>query len=295
VFICLVLVFGVLDQTSESFAPSYASIKAEYLNDETFVNNIEAIMPENAMIYQLPYVPFPEYPPVNKMTDYSHFRAYLHSKDLRWSYGVLKGRPGDDWQRMVASMPIEDMLWTMSQTGFKGIYIDSYGFKDSGAKLVSEIKQFLRTEPLVSGNQRLYFFDITEYNRKMKANSSENKKITMALASGWHDQENPHRWMKEDGDIFVYSNLDCTANLSLQTFSFYRPRTLEVSMGDELEEQVVVPTNLFNLTVPVRLAKGANIVHLHVLEGCENPSDINELNSHDDRCLSVAVQNLIVT
>jgi hypothetical protein len=166
VFVCLVLVVGVLDQTSGSFAPPYASTKAEYLNDESFVNSIEAIMPENAMIFQLPYVPFPEYPPVNKMTDYSHFRAYLHSKDLRWSYGAMKGRPGDDWQRLVASMPVRDMLKMLSQTGFGGIYIDSYGFEDSGAKLISEITQILGTEPLVSDNQRLFFFDMTTYNRK---------------------------------------------------------------------------------------------------------------------------------
>jgi phosphoglycerol transferase len=89
-FLCLALAVGVSDQTSESFVPPYDSIRAEYLNDDAFIKNIEAIMPENAMIFQLPYVPFPEYPPVYKMDDYSHFRAYLHSKDLRWSYGTIK-------------------------------------------------------------------------------------------------------------------------------------------------------------------------------------------------------------
>jgi len=165
-FLCLALVVGVSDQTSESFVPPYDSIRAEYLNDENFIKNIEAIMPENAMIFQLPYVPFPEYPPVYKMDDYSHFRAYLHSKDLRWSYGTIKGRQGDNWQRTVANMPVDDMLKTLSQAGFEGVYIDTYGFEDSGAKLISEIKQALGTEPLVSDNQRLYFFEMTMHNRK---------------------------------------------------------------------------------------------------------------------------------
>jgi phosphoglycerol transferase len=123
-------------------------------------------MPENAMIFQLPYVPFPEYPPVYKMDDYSHFRAYLHSKDLRWSYGTIKGRSGDNWQRTVANMPVDDMLKTLSQTGFEGIYMDRYGFEDGGTRLISEIKQVLGTEPLVSDNQRLYFFEMTMHNRK---------------------------------------------------------------------------------------------------------------------------------
>lgn len=134
------------------------------------------------MIFQLPYVPFPEYPPVNRMSDYSHFRAYLHSKDLRWSYGAIKGREVDGWQRMVASMPVDEMLKALSQKGFEGIYLDSHGFEDSGANLMSDIKRVLGTEPLVSDNQRLYFFDMTMYNRKMNANSSEgSRRMSVAM------------------------------------------------------------------------------------------------------------------
>lgn len=169
----IILILGVLDQTSESFVPSYALAKEEYLNDETFIRSIEAVMPENAMIFQLPYVPFPEYPPINKMTDYSNFRGYLHSKDLRWSYGAMKGRSGDNWQRHVTSMPVIDMLKTLSQADFKGIYIDGYGFEDDGASLVSNITQILEIEPIVSDNRRLYFFDMKGYNLRIKANSSE--------------------------------------------------------------------------------------------------------------------------
>jgi phosphoglycerol transferase len=85
---------------------------------------------------------------------------------LRWSYGTIKGRQGDNWQRTVANMPVDDMLKTLSQAGFEGVYIDTYGFEDCGTKLISEIKQALGTEPLVSDNRRLYFFEMTMHNRK---------------------------------------------------------------------------------------------------------------------------------
>ena len=298
-FICLVLVFGILDQTSGSFMPPYASTKVEYLNDEHFVNTIEAIMPENAMIFQLPYVPFPEYPPVNKMTEYSHFRAYLHSKDLRWSYGAMKGRPGDDWQRLVASLPLEDMLKTLSQTGFDGIYIDSYGFEDGGSKLLSNITQILETKPLVSDNRRLYFFDMIGYNKRIEANSPEKIRIPIASKSGWYSIEDwsgtSTRWMQADATLMVISSENRTATMSLDTQSFYRNRTLEVSSGGTLAAQVVVPTSFLNVTMPLHLAKGANTVRLHVPEGCERPSDIKEMNNPDSRCLSVAVQNITIS
>lgn len=167
VFIGLILIIGVLDQTSYSFVPSYASTKAEFLKDENFVNSIEAIMPENAMIFQLPYVPFPENPQVNQMYDYSHLRAYLHSKDLRWSYGAMKGRPGDEWQKTVTSLPVKDMVKALSRAGFDGIYIDSYGFQDRGAELISNIREILGKNPLVSADQRLYFFDMTVYKKEI--------------------------------------------------------------------------------------------------------------------------------
>ncbi len=88
------------------------------MSDKFFVNSIEAIMPNNAMIFQLPYVPFPQSPPINNMIEFSHLRGYLHSNNLRWSYGAMKGRSGDDWQRAVAGMSMENMLKTLSQTGF---------------------------------------------------------------------------------------------------------------------------------------------------------------------------------
>ncbi|MCK9571107.1 hypothetical protein M0R72_19315 [Candidatus Pacearchaeota archaeon] len=295
-FICLVLIFGILDQTSSSFVPPYASTKAEYLNDETFVNTIEAIMPENAMIFQLPYVPFPEHPPVNRMTDYSHVRAYLHSKELRWSYGTMRGRPGDDWQRIVASMPVGDMLKTLSQTGFQGIYIDSYGFQGDGLVLISDIKQILGVEPLISDNQRLYFFDMTLYNKKSKAASSNNGMIITGFGLGWHGIEDwagtQTSWMQADATIFALSPDNHTANLSLQALSFYRNRTLEISSGGALAAQVAVPTSFINVSVPIDIEKGMNTVRLTVPEGCEKPSDKPELNSIDSRCLSVAVQNI---
>lgn len=83
ILIMLVAFVGVLDQTSPSFALPNPVTKADFFNDENFVHEIEAIMPENGMIFQLPYVPFPEYPPVNNMSDYAHFKGYLHSKSLK--------------------------------------------------------------------------------------------------------------------------------------------------------------------------------------------------------------------
>ena len=53
------------------------------------------------MIFQMPYRPFPEAPALGAIADYDLFRGYLHSDDLRWSYGIVKGR-GEDWSALVS-------------------------------------------------------------------------------------------------------------------------------------------------------------------------------------------------
>jgi phosphoglycerol transferase len=140
--------------------PPYQELKADFNSDATFVRKIEATVPSHTMIFQLPYIPFPESPPVNRMVDYDHLRGYLHSKDLCWSYGAMKGSKVDRWQRDTAGKPTEEMLSKLRAAGFGGIYIDRFGYADGGVRLESELARALNATPLVSPNQRLLFFSL---------------------------------------------------------------------------------------------------------------------------------------
>ncbi len=113
-----VLVFGVLDETSGFFVPKYAKNAAQWRSDGQFVAEIEARMPKGASIFQLPYVPFPEGygatgtsvspPNPNFGTTYELARGYIHSGDLRWSYGAMKGQAGRlaGGARLKAALPL---------------------------------------------------------------------------------------------------------------------------------------------------------------------------------------------
>jgi len=169
IFVSLILLIGILDQTSNSFAPGYALSKKDYQNDAAFIEKIETILPKNSLVFQLPYIPFPEYPPVEKMHDYDHFRAYLHSKNLRWSYGAMKGRQGDRWLKSVVSKPLEEFLVIISKSGFKGIYIDRFGYADGAVSLEKELLELLSTKPITSTNGRFIFFSLVGYNKKAKS------------------------------------------------------------------------------------------------------------------------------
>ena len=158
--LAVVLVIGVLDQTTTTFffVPEYEKNKREYESDADFVSRIEASLPPNAMVFQLPYMPFPESPPLHQMRPYEHYKAYLHSKTLRWSYGAPLGEKEDKWQQAVAAQPPAELLNSVRAAGFSGIYVNLDGYEDRGAKLKGELMAALGVEPIVNREGNLVFF-----------------------------------------------------------------------------------------------------------------------------------------
>ena len=158
--LAVVLAIGVWDQTSAIFffVPEYEKIKREFDSDTDFVSRIEASLPPGAMIFQLPYMPFPESPPLYKMQPYDHYKAYLHSKTLRWSYGAPLGEKEDRWQYAVSVQPVPELVQSVRAAGFSGIYLNLDGYEDRGAKLESELKATLGVEPIANREGNLVFF-----------------------------------------------------------------------------------------------------------------------------------------
>jgi hypothetical protein len=166
-----VLVVGVLDQAGSSLAPPYKREAAEYRTDANFVAAIQRQLPPGASVFELPYVPFPENPPVHRMEDYAELIGYEHSTSLRWSYGQLKGTPSK-WEAAVAHRPPAKMLAELSALGFDGIYLDTFGYAHRGRALIPELSRVLGVTPLVSADGRLYFFDMARYNRRLRERRS---------------------------------------------------------------------------------------------------------------------------
>jgi phosphoglycerol transferase len=160
--LAVVLVVGVLDQTTTTFffVPEYEKNKRDYESDADFVSRIEASLPPHAMVFQLPYMPFPESPPLHQMRAYEHYKAYLHSKTLRWSYGVPPGEQQDKWQQSVAAQPPPELLNSVRAAGFSGIYVNLDGYEDRGAKLKGELTSALGVEPIVNREGNLVFFNL---------------------------------------------------------------------------------------------------------------------------------------
>jgi phosphoglycerol transferase len=161
-----ILIFGLYTQIGHYTPPAYQSIQQIFKNDAHFVQDIESRLPANSAIYQLPYFPFPESPPINTMPDYAYFRGYLHSHQLRWSAAAMKGRPVAIWQESVSTKPLHEFLNEIILAGFSGLYIDRSGYADQGKTLESELIALLNEKPLMSPMNDLIFFDLRQYAKK---------------------------------------------------------------------------------------------------------------------------------
>ena len=122
-------------------AASVARIESQLTSDRAFTQAMEKALPASAMVFQLPVMSFPESRPIEKMTDYDHFRPYLFSSNLRYSYGAIKGRGRDVWQNAASQLPLPEMVATLERYGFAAIYVNRNGYADGGAGLLSGLRE----------------------------------------------------------------------------------------------------------------------------------------------------------
>jgi phosphoglycerol transferase len=150
-------------------APAHEAMRTQFAIYADFMKQIESSVPANTMIFQLPYMPFPETPAIHKMGDYDPLLGYLHSRTLRWSYGAMRGRPGDALIREIAGKPVEPMVNALLLVGFRGIYIDRFGYEDDANNLEAQLGQVLGMRPIVSSDGRLSFFSLSAADVKLRS------------------------------------------------------------------------------------------------------------------------------
>jgi phosphoglycerol transferase len=115
-------------------------LQATFESDREFVQRVEAALPARTAVYQLPYHGYPEGDPVNQMADYDLLRGYLHSRELRWSYGGMKGRPGDRWLQSLSTRPMQVQLDAAAARGFGAVYVERRAYRDHGQSLEAELR-----------------------------------------------------------------------------------------------------------------------------------------------------------
>ncbi|MFN0111882.1 MAG: hypothetical protein ACKVZH_23735 [Blastocatellia bacterium] len=226
----VVAYFGAWESYSLRFTPRYDSVRAEFEADGEFIRGLETRLPAGAMIFQLPVAVFPENPKIHQMLDYDLARGFLHSRNLRWSYGAIKGRESELWQRGLAEKPPAEMAEALALGGFSGIYLDRNGYPDRAAKLESELTAALSAPPLANSGARLSFFDLRVFAEQLRAKltsqewESKRDEVLNPLFTLWrgsfsflekNDLGNL-RWAGREGELVIVNRSTRTKEVMLE-------------------------------------------------------------------------------
>ena len=109
---------------------------------ENYFSALEKALPAGAMIFEMPVTQFPEnpLPYAGKWRDYEGLIPYIHTKDLRFSYGSNKGRGQEMWQFALMQQPVDKIVQQLSQYGFDAILIDTRFYENNAQSLINIIR-----------------------------------------------------------------------------------------------------------------------------------------------------------
>ena len=167
--------------SNEDFAESYE------LRDRYF-RQIEEMLPDGAMVYELPYCAYPEGGVAGQMNADMQFFGYLHTDTVKWSYGALQGEKADRLNAYLCTLPPRSLVRALCFSGFQGLYLNRLGYSSETdfEALTDELARELGTEAFVSEDGRMFFFDLTGYGEKLRASCTEKewKKQRKAVRRG---------------------------------------------------------------------------------------------------------------
>lgn len=208
--------FGVADQLprTESLAVRQA-YAAQVKNDKIYGQTLEQIFPAHSMIFQLPVVRFPEVVAPVTLGSYEHFRPFLHTDTLRFSYGATKFRPRERWQQDLPLGNTARLVRELESYGFAGLYLNRKGFPDQAESLLKELRHLGYTEQWASASAQQVVIKLNPTPMPLLPLAR-----TLTAGKGWHLQiRDGVRWAYEPTAILLYQNPypeDVTVDLALK-------------------------------------------------------------------------------
>jgi hypothetical protein len=151
-------IVGAVEQTSHAEVPPHAASRALFASDETFGKAVDAALPSNAAVFELPVFPFPEGPPMGHILLSAEFRPYLHTRTTRWSFAAALGRAPATWDKEVGTLTDRKLVEALLLGGFEAVCIFRDAYADHGAAIETGLAAIAGPPRVVSpdGGMALY-------------------------------------------------------------------------------------------------------------------------------------------
>ena len=259
VFLAILIVgFGIFDTTPSNYAIAslYPSYRARFDSDKQFAEQLDNRLPAGSMLFQLPYVDYPEGDAHADLGGYDLLSPILQSKHLRWTFGAMTGRPEGRWYHIVAALDPEKLVMTLRTVGFSGIVINRLGYTDHGTSLEEALVQLGLKPEVISpnGTQAMYSLPDPVTPAEMA--------LAVAPGEGWYPLELPKDgpviWSRGDAEV-VISNVasnrtKCNATFNLSTI--VQRKVALVDGAAVLAKTVIQPGEIGRLDANIRVVAG---------------------------------------
>lgn len=182
----VVLAVGYVDQTPSHPSADYPAIISAFERDAAWFARIDRILPADAEVLQLPYQAFPESVGPTGTQSSDVLIPFLHTTDIRWSGGGIKGRPRADWPGVIEQYSPADIVKLAAASGFSGIHLDRAALEpDQSKRFETGLTAALGTTPIVSADKRFVFYDIRAARTSIRKEftKSELKKVEDAVVT----------------------------------------------------------------------------------------------------------------
>lgn len=257
---------GLLDQVPPVYPRDRAQVLATWDSDDRFAKQVEAALPYGAMVLQLPYVPFPE-SRVNGTTDSDPLRMYLHTTNLRWSNGGIKGRPAADWEAEVQNLPGDRIAAVTAAAGFSAVVVDTQAYADRGVQVEAGLRRALGPSGFTSPDGRFVYYGYGDLLDRLRRTHSPAELETLKQHTLLHpvgyavDTQTSRPSIALDNPLPTTQTADVTINL----VSVDRPEDVQVVWPDGTVERLSLADGRRVLTRRLDLPPGRRWVRVTTL------------------------------
>jgi phosphoglycerol transferase len=270
------LAIGMYDQIPPRYPELETAAQKSIQSEKKLVSQIESRLPPNAMVFQLPVYEFPEGAQIYAMRDYEHFRPYLHAHSLRFSYGAIRGRGTEIWQKEAEMAGPYELVKRLERYGFSAVLINKSGYPDNAIALVEAMRSLGKTRVLASSDDWIC----------IRLNPVRHPVLPPSFDSRWHPLE-PSNWRWSSGDaslVLQHPGPDVrTVDLDFRLAVFNR-RYIVISVGDRtLFDGVIDSGSPQTMDLKMTLKPGRN----EIVFKTDRPGEF--LSSGDSRKLAFSV------
>ena len=234
---------------------------AQSLSD--FILEIEARSDPGTMVFNLPYVPFPEAPPKFEEGYNDMMRPIYYSDNLKWSYGSPRGRVGDEWLKLLDALPLSDRIQAVRKSGFSGVFVSRFAYEDRGLAVESELRRQGAIAEFGSEDERYSYFILEK-----EAFPSMVPNHVSVFGDGFYQEETLEsetwNWSQKTGEMKLY-NFSSGIMSATATFALSGIDTREVAIsfnGDVLNTTEVYADRRIAFEEGIELQPGVNVLQL---------------------------------